>query len=788
MKLADKTLQIKIVAGYFIVLGVISSTIVILLQEKGRMRTIEADNCELRGIQREIQAAHRHITGLSMQGESVIGWGDGDSARYCRDRMRTDSLLETLKDHCGQFVRPGQIDTLRQLLAEKERHLLQTMKIFRQQERTDSLLSSRLPPAMRQATRQQEVKRKRKGIIGWLGGTVTIRQPASSAQLLELNRELIAMQQEHAGNLALYADSLQRKNRELNNRLMELVGRLDRQAEASFRERGEQTEKMRRDSFLLLSGIIALSLLLLIAGLSIILRDLRKLEKMSRQNTGMLEMRKKIILTLSHDIRGPLNAISGSAELAMDTREKKKRDLHLANVRRLCGHILGLLNNLLDVYRLNEAKETRNEVPFRLSELLEDTSGNFCRESNDKGILFIHEFKGTDVSVTGDTDRIRQITDNLLGNALKFTERGSIRLSASYTAGRLEMEISDTGIGMDKEQMERIFTPFERGTTHAEGFGLGLSITKGLVSLLDGTIAVTSRPGEGSTFRVSLPLPETDGDMEPGTGRKTVSMRLPSRVIAIDDDPLQLAVVKEMLERSGVSCHACCKVQEVVAAMRHTNFDLLLTDIQMGKTGGTDLLRLLRHSDIGNSQSIPVVAMTARGDKEKETLLRLGFDDCIYKPFSKEELLLRLSSLMKAGEEKPETTDWAALTAGMTDKGMILDTFIQELEKGAAQLEDALATASRDRMRDTLHRLWPMLETAKAEGPLAAYRQLLREGKSRKEEVGNQGIEAVGYLRQLMEEAAIYRDKTKNEEENTDSGRQLLPGTDAEAVAGTGGL
>ena len=753
MKYADKALQLKIVLGYFIILVAVGCTIPILLWERQRMRDIEADSNRLHYIQREIQTIHRHITELSMRGESVISWNDTDFVKYRLLRLRTDSLLESIGVYCKDFIRPGQIDTLRQLLVDKESHLPHIMEVFHQQEIADSLLSNRLPIAVRQATYPREVTRKKKGIAGWLGGKKTEQLPVSSMPLYELNKELTVMQRKRAHDLDLYTDSLRRKNKELNAELMELVTRLDAQAEAAFQERGMRTEEMRVESFRLLSGVIAVAVALLLACLYIIRQDLRQRERMVKQNMDMLEMRKKIILTLSHDIRGPLNAIGGSAELAMDTRDKKRRDSYLLNVRLLCKHILHLLNNLLDVYRLNEAKETRNDIPFHLSGLLARiVSGVNCAVNN-KGLLLTHEFKGADVNVIGDVDRIEQIMDNLLGNALKFTGRGTIGLTAVYGNGILTMEVSDTGIGMDKEQLERIFNPFERGTAHVEGFGLGLPITKGLVGLLGGTISVTSRPGEGSTFRVSLPLPETNEETETEPEASPVPAQLPARIIVIDDDPLQLEVVREMLERSGVSCQPCREVKEVVAAMRRREFDLLLTDIQMAGTSGFDLLKLLRNSDIGNSRSIPVIAMTARGDKEKDTLLNQGFTDCIYKPFSKGELLCCLSSFMDMAKEKKTLLDLDSLTAGTTNKGKILETFIQELGKSVTQLEKASMADNQEQIREIIHRIWPMLEMARAEEPLAAYRQLLRDGKDQ-DGIKGQTAGAINYIKELMREAA----------------------------------
>ena len=199
--------------------------------------------------------------------------------------------------------------------------------------------------------------------------------------------------------------------------------------------------------------------------------------------------------------------------------------------------------------------------------------------------------------MSGDADRVEQVIDNLLDNAVKFTNAGTVCFLASYTDGKLEVSIKDTGIGMDEETVGRIFCPFERAAPEmdTDGFGLGLSITKGLVSLLGGEIFVSSRISEGSVFEVSLPLPLTTEQAGQETCPVSGSLRLPRRVLVVDDSPVQLRIVGEMLERSGVSCRTCINAKEVVSAMRMEKYDLILADIQMRGTSGFDLLRLLRH-------------------------------------------------------------------------------------------------------------------------------------------------------------------------------------------------
>ena len=385
---------------------------------------------------------------------------------------------------------------------------------------------------------------------------------------------------------------------------------MDGQFQSALDAREERLKISYDRSTSIITCLILSAVFLLFISYLVIHRDIRtrekdrkRLEETIEQNTALLEMRKNIILTISHDIRAPLNIISGSAELAMDTREKKRRNSHLNNIRIVCKHVVHLLNNLLDVYRLNEAKETRNDVPFNLNELLERIASGFSHVVTNKGILFRPDFKDTDVNLYGDADRIEQIMDNLLTNAVKFTESGTITLSACYREGVLILEVKDSGIGMNPETLSRIFRPFERLTsaTNVDGVGLGLPITKGIVSLLGGEIDVTSEIGSGTTFRVTLPLSMTDEPVESENRILPHPEHLPQNVLVIDDDTMFLDVIKEMLERNGITCTLCSSAKDIVKAIRNKDYDLLLSDILMPGTNGFDLLDLLRNSNVGNS-------------------------------------------------------------------------------------------------------------------------------------------------------------------------------------------
>lgn len=771
-------LKHKIVAGYLLLMAVIGCMVAIVLHERKRVAEIEQESIGIFQTQNNINTAHRYITVLATFGESVMIWNDKDSETYHDRRLKADSLLQVLSWQCKEFIRPEQVDSLRTLLLNKEEYLFRMKEIFQEQKQIDSLLANHYSLAASQTSAPRTITRKKKGIAGFFGGKETVPVPSVNSKTKSRNSELISLQEERQRDIEILTDSLRLHNRELNRKLRSLITNLDEQSLLAFQTKEARLKKSYEYSTSIITGLIIFSILLLVVSYLIIQRDIRekangrmRLEETIRQNSALLEMRKNIILTISHDIRAPLNIISGSAELAMDTREKKRRNSHLNNIRIVCKHVVHLLNNLLDVYRLNEAKETRNDVPFSLNDLLERVASGFSHVVTNKGILFRPDFKDTDVNLYGDVDRIEQIMDNLLTNAVKFTESGAIELNARYHDDVLLLEVKDSGIGMSPETLSRIFRPFERLTsaTNVDGVGLGLPITKGIVRLLGGEIKVTSDIGQGTTFRVTLPLNITDEPVESENRILPHPEHLPQNVLVIDDDTMFLDVIKEMLERNGITCTLCRTAKEVVKAIRSKDYDLLLSDILMPGTSGFDLLDLLRNSNVGNSREIPVIAMTARGDKEKDAFLNAGFTECIYKPFSSTELLSLLSTIKTGRTEEKQKADFSMILAEVSDKPKTLRSFIAQLKNDRKELEAAMRHGDRQSLRELTHRMQPMWELLQTEDVLLGLRSLLKKDDYNDSELNSHIQKVIDTVSVLITEAEDEIKKLANETGNINS-------------------
>ena len=744
-------IQRKLAIGYTIIVALIGGIVYTYLHEWRQMVLLEREVKEIHELRQNVHEAYVHMLDLTMFGETILEWEEADTALYRVKRLKVDSILCEFKN----FYSGERIDSLRHLMAEKEIQLFNISQLFEQQVELGEELAERVPVIAYEST--QEPPKKKGGFLGlFKKKEKDPPQSTTSTKLYTLNRDVIKKQTEKSNRLSATADSLAQRNLRINEKLKSFITTLDERVSADLQQREQQIIETRERAKIWLGGITAFIFLALLLSYYVIMRDhtkkergRRKLEESNRKNADLLEMRNKIILTISHDIRGPLNNILGYTELAMDTREKKKRNLQLKKVLGRSKHILHLVNNLLDVYRLNQAKETIHPVPFRIADLLNRVVDGVTQPINDKGLLFEHEFIGTDAVVKGDVDRIEQIINNLIANAIKFTSAGHIGFNVTYVDGTFTMKVSDTGMGMTEEMMKRIYLPFERAASaeNSDGYGLGLPIAHGIVTMLGGTINVESELNKGTTFTVILPLPITDEPVEEESVSFDASLHLPKNVIAIDDDMLQLELVKEM---------------------RKKNYDLLLSDIQMPNTDGFRLLELLRKSRIGNSKDIPIVAMTARSEGEREALLNAGFDGCIFKPFSMNELLKVIASVVK-GREPGSETDFSIMLANVSDKRKILRTVIESCEKDIVDLKISMTNENRESMRSIAHRMFPMWEMLSMEEILLAYRNVLKDPDSEIQTVLAHTTHIITHIEHLMEDARKEIERIADEEKNTDS-------------------
>lgn len=507
----------------------------------------------------------------------------------------------------------------------------------------------------------------------------------------------------------------------------------------------QHQQELRNESVRTIAVIAIIALLLAVLFLFIIGRDLtrsfryrRELEIAKRRAEDLLHAREQLMLTITHDFKAPLGTIIGYAELLQPLLLEKEQQTYLYQIQDSSQHLLKLVTDLLDFHRLERHKTELHPEPFIPCQLFEQIASAFLPAVQKKGLeLQTHFSSGLDQLHKGDVLRIRQLIDNLLSNALKFTEKGSIAFLAQLNGEWLTLHIRDTGCGMEKEECEKIFQAFTRlpGAQGKEGFGLGLSIVQKLTELLNGHIEVTSHKGEGSTFTLRIPLPPALEEVhENASANNRITNHQPDilplkgmRLLLIDDDRIQLQLTKAMLIQQGAEADCCTQLQELTEHLREHSYDYLFTDVQMPALSGFDLLQLLHSSHLPYAKELPVIAVTARKDITPETFISKGFYGCLYKPFSIKEVieLLRKKDSNPASEMKKNNStnkkpspDFEALTMCMEEDDEAVQeirlSFLHETEKNIRHLQQALKSGDSVTIAHIAHKQLPLFTLIKA--------------------------------------------------------------------------
>lgn len=496
---------------------------------------------------------------------------------------------------------------------------------------------------------------------------------------------------------------------EMTAKLQSVLKDVNKYERASFKRTIDKEIKKRKRAAVWTGCIAAIAVMLSCGSLFMVWHDVSRareyrdqLEAARQRAEDLLRLRERLMLTVAHDIKSPAASISGFVEMSRKASPDDRQE-YLDNIGKASTHLLNLVTSLLDYNRLENRRVELNAVDFDLESTMNDIV-NCCRpQAASRGLKleYISENKGgTSRYFHADIFRIRQVIENFLSNALKFTAKGEITVKSGVDDGKLTVSVSDTGPGMTPHDQERIFSAFTRlnDAQGVEGVGLGLSISRELVTLLGGTISVESKKGKGSTFSFTIPIEtadncgeqtsqDGDGAANPSIGNAgrgknnkadvPLLQRHKIRALLIDDDDLQRQLTHAMLLRLGGDTWevvACSKVDELFTCLNGSRFDLLLTDIEMPSMSGFGIMNHLRA--LGNeNHAIPVIALTAHVLLDRDDFIKAGFSDCLSKPFSMEALqnsienVLPNCKLQETGDANSPKVDRQNIEMTTNEKG-----------------------------------------------------------------------------------------------------------------------
>ena len=750
-------LRLKIVGGYvsLIALFIVASVIVVCksgnLEENSKRYS---ENIDRRALS---EGAFLQLFDLTQLGGQAAILDSTKIAAYEKKEKRVmmtlDSMIMTIPD----TAQVRRVKEIKQLVSEKKGYLLAIHQDLEQLRDVSGLMQQKMPQIIRQANRAnqqltdevsenlKENRHKTTGMFGWLKSKKKANAKTEAENQQALNRarqqtdkiltslatDIQQSQERSSDQLFQHMEDLVRKESLINEKITQLAQEFNME-DSQMRKLGS-THLMshQRETLLLVMWFGFAAFVLAVLFYWLFHRDANRshrnkmlLEQSDRRNKELLALRQNMMLTVSHDLRSPLTSIMGYADLIAETTKDEKCKQYEEAIKQSSDRMLTLLNTLLSYYRLDTGKDEVDMMPFRVKDVLRTLMAEYEPLAAVKDIAIEGAFTGNDTVVMGDRKRIIQIGSNLMSNAIKFTKKGSVNIGVDYRDNTLTINVQDSGTGMSEEQMKRIFAPFNRleNADTQEGFGLGLSIAKALAELLGGRIEVESHVGFGSLFTVTLPLVEGDEEVLQRSVMESTTLPEGLRIAVLDDDAVVLKMTVEMLAKKKVQVVGCHTVDELFDRMRKNDYDLIITDIMLGGMSGFDLLELLRGANIGNSKTVPMLAMTGRTERSADDFVKAGFRGCLLKPFSYAELTRAIAnsineeSQTEDGTPKIPNADFSMLLKGEKDVNGMLALLVEQTEKDMSELESAFETGDTDAISFLQHKLesrWELLGIVK---------------------------------------------------------------------------
>lgn len=759
MSQKTRSLKGKVIVGYLLLFIVAGFSIWFIYTEILKAAIPNKDgNADNQQIIKISNAIANLYASEAVGRNSILTGSATDIAEYSKLLDSVNSEIEAIKTE-GDTIQLAKLNDIQGLLKRKRNSVSEIIKFrnFYNKETTFDRAVNRIYKVKDSLVQNvKPVKFTKKSQYTEFLNSVLTEKQLDSLGRLQLSNDSLAMAFEDVLTKIIIKDNKLKyqlfkkeqkmldENRIISDQLRIVLSSLEKQIlEKSYAKINES--KLTIDKTLkTIAWVGAITFFLLIIFASIILRDLTinqkyrdQLEKLNSEKEDLLRSKMMLLATVTHDIQTPLGSVIGFSDLLKNTEINPKQQQYLDNIKHSSNYILKLVNDLVDFSKLENDRISIEKVSFNFKDLIENTCKPLVPNAENKSIELNWDVEDVlDDNFISDPYRLKQILTNLISNAIKFTQEGSVEVIAKIEAENIVVSVIDTGIGIAKNKQKAVFKEFTQAHSGIEkkfgGTGLGLTIAKKMLRLLNGKITLDSQENEGSIFTITVPatksnikvLEETE-EISDFVADSEFEFLRNKKILIVDDDVMQLSLMKEIFSNYPVKVTTLVDATKVKNLLEYEHFDLVLSDIQMPNIDGFELVRIIRNNNNKKVSSIPVIALSGKRNLNPEDFLSKGFTAFHPKPLKLEELLLLMKSIFEGkpmdisvqvdeARKKEKLFDLSSLNKFTQNDPeslkLIVETFITSVAENCEALKEATAQMDLPKMAEISHKMIPMLK------------------------------------------------------------------------------
>lgn len=754
-----KAVKYKVIGGYILLFVTAVVSVWFVYTEISKIAAPDTGNSDNRKILKISNTLASLYASESLARNSILTADPADFDKYTQALDSVNREIEAIKSE----AEPAQVqkfDTVQMLLERKKNSVQEIINYRKEYNRKNTFRSAissiyNAKDSVRGTLKPVPVSRR----YQWenLANSLLTQQQLDSIRKLQMSNDSLAIVFDKVLRRLIRRDDLLQyqllqkeqklldESRVISDQLRVILSSVENDFLQNSYDQIKESRNALAKTADTMAWVGAASFLILLALAWIIIRDLtsnqnyrRQLEVLNKENENLLRSKSMLMATVTHDIRTPLGSIIGFYDLLKESEMPPRQKQYLSNIKESADFILRLVNDLLDFSKLENNSISIEKVSFNMKNAIEATCRVLEPIAINKNIELNWDIdEELNRNFISDPYRIKQVITNLVGNAVKFTQEGSVEVTGRLENGFINISVIDTGIGIAKEKQDEVFKEFTQAHSGIEkkfgGTGLGLTISKRITELLGGTIHLESEEGKGSLFAIMIPcVPCETGNTAAETEiTEDITKYLEGKKILItDDDAMQLTLMQELFSQYPVTVVTEINAAEVIAHLEQEHYDLLLTDIQMPQMNGFDLVKLVRQHVNRTIATMPVIALSGKRDLTESDFTGKGFTASHPKPVQLETLLALISNIFgnkaipaakKQLRHHDNSTPLYNLKSlrqftGDDNESLkaILETFSDSAKENIETLKKAAADNNRQSLGETAHKMIPMLRQMEA--------------------------------------------------------------------------